>query len=309
MESNEDSASDSLSPNKNCNYLQTIHSFSTLNLSNALNEKRDSQSVELKIVRQPSDFHRARYLTEGIRCALTDKTNISFPTVRLNGFSKSAVRVLCYVGDPDSKSKAHPFYRICKVSVKNSNHISEVNFNGTTAVEFYLKPENDMQFLVNCVGIVKQRLFEIKTKEKHFKGTAVSSAGKSSSCTLVFECKHPLKDNVLRVTSDVITCKQFMLEPEISRISSNASNIFGGKELFIFGKNFSKDSKVIFKFGKSWKKVVEPQKDYMHKTHLICCVPTFDEKIDFSTINMIEAQICVFSNGKLSNSKSFHYFV
>jgi len=40
-------------------------------------------SYELKIVRQPEDQHRARYLTEGSRGTVKDKTQQSHPTVKV----------------------------------------------------------------------------------------------------------------------------------------------------------------------------------------------------------------------------------
>jgi len=39
---------------------------------------------ELKIVRQPEDQHRARYLTEGSRGTVKDKTQQSHPTVKVH---------------------------------------------------------------------------------------------------------------------------------------------------------------------------------------------------------------------------------
>jgi len=38
---------------------------------------------ELKIVRQPEDQHRARYLTEGSRGTVKDKTQQSHPTIKV----------------------------------------------------------------------------------------------------------------------------------------------------------------------------------------------------------------------------------
>lgn len=37
----------------------------------------------------------------------------------------------------------------------------------------------------------------------------------------------------------------------------------GGLELFMIGKNFVKDSKVVWK-GSDWMKVVEPNKEFLH---------------------------------------------
>ena len=37
----------------------------------------------------------------------------------------------------------------------------------------------------------------------------------------------------------------------------------GGQEIFIIGKNFVKDSKLVWK-GNRWLKVVEPNKEFLH---------------------------------------------
>lgn len=44
-------------------------------------------SYELKIVRQPEDQHRARYLTEGSRGTVKDKTQQSHPTVKVQFYT------------------------------------------------------------------------------------------------------------------------------------------------------------------------------------------------------------------------------
>jgi len=45
-----------------------------------------SEGKELKIVVQPETQHRARYLTEGSRGSVKDRTQQGFPTVKV-GFS------------------------------------------------------------------------------------------------------------------------------------------------------------------------------------------------------------------------------
>lgn len=50
--------------------------------------------------------------------------------------------------------------------------------------------------------------------------------------------------------------------PEINKKSMFCCNIDGGEELFIIGKNFLKDAKVIFRNDK-WIKIVEPNREYL----------------------------------------------
>jgi hypothetical protein len=50
---------------------------------------------ELKIIRQPEDQHRARYLTEGSRGTVKDKSQQSHPTIKVT----DQPVVFCYGGD------------------------------------------------------------------------------------------------------------------------------------------------------------------------------------------------------------------
>lgn len=51
--------------------------------------------------------------------------------------------------------------------------------------------------------------------------------------------------------------------PEINKKSMTICNhLDGGEELFIIGKNFLKDAKVIFRNDK-WMKIVEPNREYL----------------------------------------------
>ncbi len=51
--------------------------------------------------------------------------------------------------------------------------------------------------------------------------------------------------------------------PEICKKSLSQCYAKGGQELFIIGKNFLKDAKVIWK-NSNWTKVVEPDKEFLH---------------------------------------------
>lgn len=46
-----------------------------------------SEGKELKIVVQPETQHRARYLTEGSRGSVKDRTQQGFPTVKVGCFA------------------------------------------------------------------------------------------------------------------------------------------------------------------------------------------------------------------------------
>lgn len=56
--------------------------------------------------------------------------------------------------------------------------------------------------------------------------------------------------------------------PEIGKKSLIASPVAGGLELFILGKNFSKDTQVIFRQvdkDLKWETVVQPDKEFLQQ--------------------------------------------
>lgn len=89
----------------------------------------------------------------------------------------------------------------------------------------------------------------------------------------------------------------------------------------MIGKNFVKDSKVVFK-GSNWMKVVEPNKEFLHsvscsfctgndlltnvlQTHIVCTIPAYDGPD-------VEGSVAVSlfvknSDGKCSESHAFLY--
>lgn len=59
-----------------------------------------------------------------------------------------------------------------------------------------------------------------------------------------------------------ISSTQPLGTPEINKKSMSHCSIDGGEELFIIGKNFLKDAKVIFR-NEKWFKIVEPNREYL----------------------------------------------
>lgn len=74
--------------------LGEVHLLSLSSLQNYSSISRDG-SVQLQIVTQPEQQHRARYQTEGSRGAVKDKSGNGFPVVKLNGYNKPAVLQAC----------------------------------------------------------------------------------------------------------------------------------------------------------------------------------------------------------------------
>lgn len=50
---------------------------------------------------------------------------------------------------------------------------------------------------------------------------------------------------------------------QVAKKSLSDCPVSGGRELFMIGKNFVKDSKVVWK-GCNWMRVVEPNKEFLH---------------------------------------------
>lgn len=88
-----------LSPNltsESPDSLEEVHSTSTTSSLSSLQSQNHSTvssdgKIQLQIITQPEQQHRARYQTEGSRGAVKDKSGNGFPVVKLNGYSKPAI--------------------------------------------------------------------------------------------------------------------------------------------------------------------------------------------------------------------------
>jgi len=56
--------------------------------------------------------------------------------------------------------------------------------------------------------------------------------------------------------------------PEILKVSRTESTCDGGKELFVLGKNFLKDSRVVFQ-GSGWRQEAIPEKEFLQPVRTI----------------------------------------
>ncbi len=100
-------------------------------------------------------YFRARYLTEGSRGAIKDKSGLSHPIVKLCGYNKGPVKIQCFIGHDKQIGSSHLFYQASKITGKNSTRCSTKKIDGTTVIVMDASPENDMQVTVDCVGILK----------------------------------------------------------------------------------------------------------------------------------------------------------
>lgn len=176
-----------------------------------------------------------------------------------------------------------------------------------------------MTVICDCVGILKERNVDVEHRlgRDHSLATNVTrNKKKSTKCRMVFRTQIGDTTEIVQICSNTITCTQPPGVPEICKKSLDSCTVAGGQELFIIGKNFLKDTKVIFaKYSNSanetrqpkkvWEEVVQPDKEYLQQTHLICMVPPFpncDAQQD-----PVNVQIYVTSSNKRSEPHSFIY--
>lgn len=277
--------------------------------------------VELKILSQPEEQHRARYLTEGSRGAVKDRTGMGFPTVKLTGLQEQ-VKLQVFIGTDQGKVQPHMFYQASRVCGKNSTPCQERRLDGTTVLEIDMLPSKDMTVSCDCVGILKERNVDVEKRLVRYGGTR--NKKRSTKCRLVFRVVLPaqrgqdtggLPSEILQVASAPILCTQPPGIPEISKKSLSDYSVKGDVELFIIGKNFLKDTKVLFKEPASdnlgecepnyvWEKCVVPEKEYLQPTHLICRVPAYRNQ---DVGHPVVVHLVVTSGGRASEPHPFTY--
>uniref|UniRef100_G3T2V0 Nuclear factor of activated T-cells 5 n=1 Tax=Loxodonta africana TaxID=9785 RepID=G3T2V0_LOXAF len=238
-----------------------------------------SEGKELKIVVQPETQHRARYLTEGSRGSVKDRTQQGFPTVKLEGHNEPVV-LQVFVGNDSGRVKPHGFYQACRVTGRNTTPCKEVDIEGTTVIEVGLDPSNNMTLAVDCVGILKLRNADVEARI----GIA-GSKKKSTRARLVFRVNITRKDGstlTLQTPSSPILCTQPAGVPEILKKSLHSCSVKGEEEVFLIGKNFLKGTKVIFQENvsdeNSWKSEAEIDMELFHQNHLIVKVPPYHDQ-------------------------------
>jgi len=268
-------------------------------------------SIVFKIINQPESQHRARYQTEGSRGAIKDRSGTGFPTLKLEG-CRRPVKIQIFIGNDVGKVSPHMFYQVCRVTGKNSNPCEEKKIDGTDIIEITSELQTDMTIICDCVGILKERFADVEArfpKHKNWK----NSKKKSTKCRLVFRTtveNSRGEPESLQVVSDVINCTQLPGTPEILKMSASTSDLKGGGELWIIGKNFLKDTKVVFTHsipGKKeplWTKLTEPEQEYFHQTHLITQIPPF---YNLDTQEDIEISVFIKCGEKLSDPLPFTY--
>ncbi|CAL8131490.1 unnamed protein product [Orchesella dallaii] len=276
--------------------------------SNLAPYTRDGRA-QLQIVSQPEEQHRARYQTEGSRGAIKDRKGNGFPTVKLVGYDKPATLQI-FIGSDQGKISPHMFYQACKVTGKSSTPCIEKKVEGTILIEIEFEPSKEMVISCDCVGILKERNVDVEQRFPFHH--ASQSRKKSTKCRMIYRTTVINSDGMeetLQVASLPILCTQPPGVPEICKQSLTECPARGGLELFVVGKNFLKDTRVVFQQEDTegnavWETSSEPLKDYLQQNHLICPVPAFKEE---KIVEPVECKVLVVSGGKHSEPHRFTY--
>ncbi|XP_014360929.2 nuclear factor of activated T-cells 5 isoform X2 [Papilio machaon] len=288
-------------------------------LAAPLSSRSRDGSVELQILCQPETQHRARYQTEGSRGAVKDNSGNGFPIVKLVGYDKPAV-LQVFIGTDSGRVAPHMFYQACRVAGKNSTPCRERKEDGTVLIELDLDPSKNWQVTCDCVGILKERNVDVEHRFGEALGGGAGGAGgghsargkkKSTRCRMVFRTDivdANGRTETLQVCSTQIICTQPPGVPEVCRKSLVSCPATGGLELYLLGKNFLKETRVVFCQRQdghtTWEEEVVPDKEFLQQTHLVCCVPPY-LRTDIS--EPVTVQLFVRSGGRASEPHTFRY--
>jgi len=268
------------------------------------------EELELRILRQPEEQHRARYMSEGSRGSVKDRSGKSHVTVALRGYNRPAIlEIFASIGN--GPVVPHPLYRLIPVTGKNGSSVTSckesVTADGAACLQVVLRPESKMTAVLDCIGILKICSYDLKRK--------LPKQNRNASVRLVFRVTVPAYQNrrqniVLQTVSLPIICAQQPGYPDISRISCTSSSVRGNVDVFIVGKNFSGNATVYMKeYGPDgkiiWSSPAVVDQQHTHSCHMICTVPPYR---DLFISNCVEVMLTVECGKKISRPLSFKYF-
>ncbi|VDM16751.1 unnamed protein product, partial [Hydatigera taeniaeformis] len=122
------------------------------------------KDVKLTLLQQPELQHRARYLTEGSRGPIKNRTFDGYPTIQLQGWSGPAM-VQVFVANESTDPHLHLFYQVCLVSTKSNRGCSELVCGFTTVVQVPFTPNTEDRVMsVDSVGLVKLRNSDVERR-------------------------------------------------------------------------------------------------------------------------------------------------
>ncbi|KAJ8683525.1 hypothetical protein QAD02_019317, partial [Eretmocerus hayati] len=287
-------------------------------LTSQLSSLSRNGKTQLQIICQPEQQHRARYQTEGSRGAVKDRTGNGFPIVRLVNYDKPSI-LQVFIGTDLGRVAPHMFYQACRVSGKNSTPCVERKIDGTIVIEVDMDPAKDMIITCDCVGILKERNVDVEHRFPQETGILQGrSKKKSTRCRMIFRTTithDDGTDETLQICSHPIVCTQPPGVPEICKKSLTSCPCTGGLELFVLGKNFLKDTRIVFQLDGDemnsslephWECTVLPDKEFLQQTHLVCVVPAYRRQ-NLAPSETVSVKLYAISSGKTSEPHTFLY--
>jgi nuclear factor of activated T-cells 5 len=242
----------------------------------------NGRAVSLIVLRQPEEQHRARYMSEGSRGAIKGKNGKGHCSIQLVGYNRPT-RVDVYASAENNPLTPHPLYRVIPVTGKGGGTQTtpceeRITPEGFNAVSVLLRPEFKMTALLDCIGILK--ICSHDTKKR------IPKSNKNTTIKLVFRAVITQKqgeDITIQTLSSPISCTQQLGHPEIQKVSSSSATVKGGTELFILGKNFDKNIRVVFREYDTdgnlvWISDGVLERKHLHQCHLVCRVPTYRDQ-------------------------------
>nr|XP_020019330.1 nuclear factor of activated T-cells, cytoplasmic 1 isoform X2 [Castor canadensis] len=269
-----------------------------------------SGPYELRIEVQPKSHHRAHYETEGSRGAVKASAG-GHPIVQLHGYLENEPLTLqLFIGTADDRLlRPHAFYQVHRITGKTVSTTShEAILSNTKVLEIPLLPENNMQAIIDCAGILKLRNSDIELRKGE-----TDIGRKNTRVRLVFRVHVPQPNGrmlSLQVASNPIECSQRSAQelPLVERQSTDSYPVVGGKKMILSGHNFLQDSKVIFVEKAPdghhvWEMEAKTDRDLCKPNSLVVEIPPFRNQ-RITTPVQVSFYVC---NGKRKRSQYQHF--
>ncbi|CAD5206346.1 unnamed protein product [Bursaphelenchus okinawaensis] len=270
-------------------------------------------SKQISVLKQPEEQHRARYLSEGSRGAIKDRSGTSHCTIKLDGYYRPT-RVEIYAANGTGALSPHQFYKLIPVSGKSATTTpckQVVGHDGIDCLEVMLRPENDMTAVLDCIGILK--ICSYNNRQRRQRRTTTADSGENLNsistriCFRAFVTVAQDQIQIIKTFTEPIRCVQQLGVPEVLKMSLSKAQASGGQEMFIIGRNFDRNTTVLFREYTdsgtlSWNAEAEIQKPYFHQCHIVCLVPEYPNKFRGSTVS-----VTVKCGQKFSHPNTFEY--
>jgi len=305
------------------------------NMNRSIEDNNGNESLKknakLIIAKQPEEQHRARYLSEGSRGAIKDRNGSSHCTIQLTGYYRPT-RVEIFAAHGAGELEPHPLYKLIPVSGKTpitTPCTTVTAHDGIDCLQVTLRPENQMTAVLDCMGILKICSYDARQQKRQRRSTSTTSKRQksqtpnddsadsqistlASTCTRICFRAYILDESksnitVLKSFTEPIRCVQQLGVPEVLKMSLSSAPARGGMDLFIIGRNFDRNTTVLFREYTDegtvgWSSEAAILKPYFHQCHIVCTVPRYPNLYRGGTVS-----ITVKCGQKSSHPTNFTY--